>query len=153
MTHGLRWTPEYEIWIQIKGRCLNPKNKGYKNYGGRGIKICSEWRDDFLTFLEGVGKRPHPKLTLDRRNNDGDYEPFNMRWTTKKNQSANRRSALAIVVDGETMTAAEACRSLGLKRGTIARRLRIGIPMDKVMHKGNLPVWLNRKRNSKGHFL
>lgn len=90
-THGLRHTPEYKIWDGIIERCCNPNSQRYADYGGRGITICPEWRSDFTAFLAAVGIRPNPKLSIDRIDNDRGYEPGNVRWTTYKEQAANRR--------------------------------------------------------------
>lgn len=84
-------TPEYEIWRGMIQRCEDPKVKCYPRYGGRGIRVCDEWRRDFLAFLNEVGRRPTPKHSIDRIQNDGDYEPGNCKWSTAKEQAANRR--------------------------------------------------------------
>ena len=84
-------TSEYMTWQAAKGRCFNPKDKDYKNYGGRGITMCAEWRDNFAAFYVHVGPKP-AGLTLDRYpNNDGNYEPNNVRWATPKEQANNKR--------------------------------------------------------------
>lgn len=82
-------TPEYSTWKHIKQRCYNPKDKDYHYYGGRGIKVCERWRDSFSNFLEDMGKRPEG-MTLDRKDNDGNYTLKNCRWTTKSEQCLNR---------------------------------------------------------------
>lgn len=92
--HAKSHTTEYYIWTSIKQRCTNPNHKYYKHYGGRGIKICDEWLHSFESFLRDVGPRPG-KLTLDRINNDGNYEPTNCRWTTYKEQRANSRPIIS----------------------------------------------------------
>lgn len=90
-THGGRGTPEYEIWCSMIKRCENPNHHAYARYGGRGIAVCPQWRADFAAFLRDVGHRPSPELSLDRIDNDGDYEPGNVRWATAQQQAANRR--------------------------------------------------------------
>lgn len=86
------WSPEYRTWAKMKERCLNKKNKDYKHYGGRGIRICVRWLRSFSVFLRDVGKRPGPGYSIDRfPNNDGNYEPGNVRWATHSQQMRNRR--------------------------------------------------------------
>lgn len=90
-THRQTKTPEYEIWSTAKARCFRKTSRDYKDYGGRGISMCEEWRDSFKAFIRDIGKRPSPELTLDRINNDGNYEPGNVRWATRLVQSNNQR--------------------------------------------------------------
>ena len=82
--------PLYHTWQAMRGRCNNPKHTGYHLYGGRGIKVCPEWDVSFQAFLRDMGERPDG-MTLDRRNNEGDYEPGNCRWATPTTQARNRR--------------------------------------------------------------
>lgn len=81
--------PLHKTWLNIRTRCNNPNNPSYPNYGGRGITICERW-DDFWLFVEDVGERPDG-CSLDRINNDGNYEPSNVRWATRKEQNSNKR--------------------------------------------------------------
>lgn len=85
-------TPEYNSWTNMKQRCLNPNSKAYKYYGGRGITIHPEWVNDFKAFYAYVGDKPSPSHSIDRINNDGNYEPGNVRWATKREQVSNRRA-------------------------------------------------------------
>lgn len=90
-THGMRGTPEYRSWKHAKERCFNPANKKYDDYGGRGIIMCMEWAQSFEAFYAHIGPRP-PGTSLDRfPNNDGNYEPDNVRWATSSQQAYNRR--------------------------------------------------------------
>lgn len=85
--------PEYKAWTALRNRCSNPNNPGYINYGGRGITVCERWQGEhgFENFFEDMGRKPTPKHSIDRKENDGNYEPENCRWATKLEQTHNRR--------------------------------------------------------------
>lgn len=85
------WTPEYRTWVDIKTRCNNSNYHSYKNYGGRGIKVCERWNNSFENFYKDMGKKPY-NYVIDRINNDGNYEPNNCKYTTKKISANNKRN-------------------------------------------------------------
>lgn len=92
LTHGKTGTYLHGLWRAIKNRCYNAKLKCYGNYGGRGIRVCARWLNSFEDFCSDVGERPGSQYSLDRfPNNDGNYEPGNVRWATKSQQARNRR--------------------------------------------------------------
>lgn len=121
-------TPEYITWVHMNQRCHNPKNKDYKNYGGRGIKVCDLWRESFEAFLMMVGRRPTPKHTIERIDSNGNYEPDNVRWATRAEQNLNMRSNVKLTIDGETKTVSEWARDprVSVSQFTIYKRLERG---------------------------
>ena len=90
-SHGMSHTPEYRAWENARSRCINPRNRKYPDYGGRGITMCQEWSSSFKAFFDHMGVRPSNLHSLDRINTDGAYEPGNCRWATWVEQNNNRR--------------------------------------------------------------
>ena len=123
--HGKRWTREYNVWLCAKNRCFNPRCKTYPDYGGRGIQMCDEWKHSFNAFLEHMGKCPEG-MTLDRINNDGNYEPANCRWTTVQTQNNNQRRTRMITHNGETLPMSVWAAKLGIPYQTLQTRLHKG---------------------------
>jgi len=110
VTHGEnrnnKPTPTHQSWSDMIKRCTNKKSKFYKNYGGRGIKVCERWKT-FENFKADMGERPSKKHTLNRINNDGNYEPGNCNWATKREQSINRRNVKLITLNNKTLCLTE----------------------------------------------
>lgn len=137
LQHGMSHTSIHNVWMGMLGRCENPTNQAYKDYGGRGIKVCERWHS-FENFLEDVGLPPQTGLSLDRfPNNDGDYEPGNVRWATKKEQANNRRSSKLLTFEGQTMTYAQWEDYLGLRRGEVWSRIDKGWVLQRVLSKAS----------------
>lgn len=122
ITHGKSETVEYFIWTDLFSRCYNKKRAAYKNYGGRGIKICKRWHN-FENFLADMGERPDPKLTLDRIDNNKGYCKNNCRWATVKQQAHNKRCTVYIMYKGKKRVLTELEKELGFKYRTLYQRL------------------------------
>lgn len=122
-THGEsrrgKISPEFYIWCGIKSRCLDANSQFYDYYGGRGIFMDANWVDSFENFLNDVGRRPSPKHTLDRIENNDGYYKNNCRWATKKQQANNRRSNINITFNGQTMTLMQWAEKIGVNYGTL----------------------------------
>ena len=132
-THGLSDTPEWRCWASMRYRCNNPSLKQYKNYGGRGIKVCERWNNSFERFLEDMGKRPSPKHSIDRIDNNGDYEPKNCRWATQKQQANNVRTNHVLEFKGESMTLTRWARKIELHPNTLLSRIRKGWSVERAL--------------------
>lgn len=107
-------TKEYTSWCGMKYRCYNPSCKKYKNYGGRGIKVCDRWISSFVAFYEDMGPRPSPQHSIERNDVNGDYEPSNCRWATNREQANNRRSNHTITIGSDTKTITQWCEVYGV---------------------------------------
>ena len=134
--HGWFGTSEYSAWAAMIRRCTNPRSANYRLYGGRGITVCQEWRKDFVAFLRDLGPKPTPTHSLDRINNDGNYEPGNVRWATPKQQARNKRTSRVLVVDGVSSTLAEWAERSGIGRTTIRERLARGWSKKRAVVQG-----------------
>jgi hypothetical protein len=146
ITHGQKGSPEYTAWVNMKNRCQNPNRPDYNRYGGRGIQVCAEWNDSFECFLECVGPRPSPVYSLDRIDNNGDYEPENVRWATPKQQHRNRCSNRLITAFGETKTVVEWAEIGGLRKSLIRDRLNRGWESERAISTPVRP-WQHREEN------
>ena len=126
-------TQERVIWYGIIQRCYNPNSKAFRIYGGRGIQMCPEWRHSFETFLKDVGPRPSPLHSIDRIDNDGDYEPGNVRWTTRREQNRNKQNTRYIEFRGRVMCLADWSEAVGLNASTIGHRLASGWSVERAL--------------------
>lgn len=117
--------PEYSPWQNMLNRCRNPDTPGYDRYGGRGITVCSQWRT-FAAFLADMGSRPSPEHSIDRIDNDGNYEPGNCRWATPEQQQRNRANNRLLGHGGKVLCIADWAELRGLTRGIIMSRLLLG---------------------------
>ena len=123
--HGMTGTREYKIWVHIIQRCYNPKHIGYHLYGGRGIRICDEWRHDFSQFIKDVGLAPSKDHSIDRfPNHNGNYEPGNTRWANKWEQQSNRRSNRWLECNGERLIVSDWARRFGIYPASLSQLLK-----------------------------
>lgn len=124
-THGMTDTPEWLAHKNMLDRCYNRESIGYHRYGGRGIKVCDRWRgrNGFQTFLADVGRKPTPDHSLGRIDNDGHYEPSNVRWETRHEQGQNQSTNRLITFNGETLIASEWSRRIGCSIQALVARL------------------------------
>ena len=125
----------YSTWANMKQRCTNPKLKHYKNYGGRGIRVCKRWMESFAYFLADMGEKPSPEHSLERLDNNGGYNPDNCRWATRAEQSKNKRNNFLLTYNGQTKTISGWAKSLGIDRMTLKGRLRRGWPLERALRK------------------
>lgn len=132
-THGLRKSPEYAAWRNIKKRCHNPKHPQYVDYGARGITMCDEWRNSFEAFYRDVGPRPSPELSIERKNNNEGYSKTNCRWATRTEQNNNKRNNLYFEFDGEKKSLAEWCRELNVSYDAVYERIRWGATFEDAV--------------------
>lgn len=131
-THGMTDSAEYGIWCKMIGRCCNPNDRAYADYGGRGVRVCHRWRESFAAFYEDMGDRPKGK-TLDRIDNDGDYCPDNCRWATRKEQNRNSRKNVLLTFSGRTQCIGTWAEERGMKLRTLWARLNRGWSVDRAL--------------------
>ena len=125
-------SPTWETWHSMKERCYNPNYSRYERYGGRGITVCARWRNSFASFLTDMGERP-PGLTLERIENDGNYEPGNCRWATSKEQANNRRNNIRVEYEGREMTLKACADAAGVNYKLLYKRYKRGQPLARAI--------------------
>ena len=145
--HGKSKVRSFKIWMQMRHRCYNSRVPSFRLYGGRGITICDRWRHSYENFVADMGEPP-PGHSIDRIDNNGNYEPGNCRWATNAQQQLNRSNNRRITFQGETLTLTEWARRLGgstmmlslrLKRGWSTERA-LTTPIEKHVYRGRKSV-------------
>lgn len=134
--HGETNSRLYNTWRSIKKRCLLPKAQGYKNYGGRGIEVCEEWKNSYLAFRDWALNNGYKEdLEIDRINVNGNYEPNNCRFVNNKQQANNRRNNSWLTLNGETKTIQEWADKIGVGASTLSERKRMGWSDSDILTK------------------
>jgi hypothetical protein len=141
--HGLTGTRIRAVWRHMMQRCYDSKRYGYQWYGARGIKVCERWHD-LVNFAADMGHPPEG-LTLDRINNDGDYEPSNCRWASPKEQARNTRRNRYLEFRGQRKIMTEWAQEMGIRDGTLFQRLARGLSVEDAL---TLPIgrWASARR-------
>lgn len=138
--HMMSGSKTYQVWTHMIGRCTNPKDRAYKYYGARGIKVCKRWLDSFENFFDDMGESPL-NLSLDRIDNNGDYCKNNCRWATKKEQAMNRRNTKFFTHNGKTLCMSDWSKELGGSKSLISFRInKLGWSLQKAVFTPVFPV-------------
>lgn len=130
--HGMWQEPLFKVWKGMMSRCYNPKDKRYNRYGGRGIKVCKQWYD-ISAFIRDMQPSFQKGLTIDRIDNNGDYEISNCKWATRKEQNCNYSRNVVLEFNGEKLCLSEWAEKLGINYSTIYYRFSAGWPVSKIL--------------------
>ena len=122
ITHGMTGTSEHRAWINMRRRCMNPSDSGFRRYGGRGISICERW-ESFENFISDMGRKPSPSHSLDRINNAGNYEPSNCRWASQVVQGGNTRAVKVVETPNGKMSLRQAALLYKMNYSTVCGRI------------------------------
>lgn len=146
-THKTEWY----AWRNMKARCYNKNLPNYHRYGGRGIKVCDEWLGSggFENFISSMGLKPNPNLSLDRVDNNGDYEPGNCRWTDVKTQSNNQEKNIVLEYEGKSLTLSQWAEELGMSYDHIRARYRYGWDVSSIIETPKNKYHGERKNTTK----
>jgi len=140
-THGHKAnggiTPEYQAWTSMIDRTTNPNCTNFHRYGGRGISVCDRWRNSFEDFFADMGNRPSIKHSLDRKDYNGNYEPSNCRWATRKEQSRNLHNNVRVPYKGESLTLQHISEKTGVPYTYLRYKKQTGISMEQAEHEYN----------------
>lgn len=145
-TRNYSQSTEHRIWSGMIRRCEDSRDPAYKDYGGRGIRVCARWRQSFAAFLKDMGRRPSKLHSLDRYpNKNGDYEPSNCRWATSKQQARNTRRNRMITFQGQTLCLSEWAERMGVRTAALHQRLAAGWDIGRAITE---PFRSTRRRQS-----
>lgn len=134
--HGKKRTKLYGVWCAMKERCTNPANKSYRNYGGRGVRVCDAWAVSFPSFEKWANDSGYKEgLTIDRIDSNKGYSPSNCRWATTSEQNRNYRRNVMITYQGETLCLSDMANKHGVNRTTVAYRLKAGKTVEEALSK------------------
>ena len=133
---------EHQSWTNMRARCADPKHKKYPAYGGRGITVCERWAD-FKNFMLDMGRKPEPKFTIEREDVNGNYEPKNCKWISRKDQGRNKRNSVFVTYEGRRILLLDLVEELGLSRNIVYQRLKLGWTLAQAIA---LPLCLGINR-------
>lgn len=136
---SLRDHPLASVLKGMRRRCYDPKERNFPNYGGRGIKICDRWKNSLRNFVEDMFPSYRPGLSIERRDNNGNYTPENCHWITMFDQAGNKRTNRKLTYNGETMCLARWARRLGISKSSLRNRLKRGWSMEEACSRGKHP--------------
>ncbi len=133
VSHRMSGTSEHIAWLNMKARCSNPSRPDYERYGGRDIKVCDRWLKSFENFYKDMGPRPSKGMSLDRINNNGNYEPENCKWSDAVDQTNNMRNNLFLTFQGVTLSVSDWSWRTGLNYYTIRWRMSKGWSITRIL--------------------
>jgi hypothetical protein len=132
--HGHTGSNLYTVWKSMKSRCYNPKNKRYQDWGGRGIVVCDEWKENANAFCAWAMANGYAEgFQIDRLDNDGPYSPSNCSWVTRIINSQNKRNSHFVEIDGQRLVLSEAARRFSIDISVVRRRLKLGWPIELTL--------------------
>jgi hypothetical protein len=144
-THGLTGTKEYKAWDAMRSRCNNQNDISYKDYGGRGIKVCERWDSSFENFLADIGFAPTKNHSIDRIDVNGNYEPENLRWATRKEQENNKRKTIYITYDNQSLTISSWSDKIGIDYIVLWNRYKDGWSPEEILTR---PVSYSHRKST-----
>ena len=136
LKHGMYKSPEYQAYHDMIQRCTNPESQRWDRYGSRGITVCPRWLESFENFYTDMGPRPSKNHSLDRKDNNGNYDPDNCRWATFIEQVNNKSDNRTYDLNGETLTISQIARKYNIPRGRLATRLKNGDTIENAVSPG-----------------